>query len=165
MEQDRRSPIGTRRDATAALMRVIAERPSYSDPKDGAPVNGVRYCGQGCSRAVYVDTQERIVYKVDTYVARNPEYTYSDNATEYENIQKLRGEGVRWAPPAYLWSVDGHQVLAMPFYPVSGENAPSEKINEARDLEYSEWNNYLGDMHPGNWRLTKNGQIRVIDLA
>lgn len=166
MEKDRRSPIGTRRDAAAALERFIADQPMYGTPTDSEAKNGIRYCGQGVSRAVYVDAQSRVVYKVDTYTAKNPECEeYDSNEDEYRNIRILRAEGVRWAPPAYLWSVDGRKVLAMPFYPTSGDEAPYEKKQQARDMEYGEWRGYLGDLHDGNWRLTKNGQIRVIDLA
>lgn len=165
MEQARRSPIGTRRDAAAALARCIAESPRYTDPYDKEPVNGLRYCGQGVDRAVYVDARERFVYKVDSYRAQRPEYDYSSNDVEYQNCLKLREEGLPWAPPAYVWNIDGHSVLAMPFYPVSGKDAPTRQRIKARALEYGDWRPYLGDLHDGNWRLTKNGQIRVIDLA
>lgn len=166
------SRVGCKRDARAAKNGDLAQLDS------------------GLYRQVYIDARSKVVYKVGHYYGPPGavgDHTIRDddgwcetcdttiidgddnyaNESEHENCQRYRAEGAAWAPPTSLYYVDGVAVLAMPFYPfgayTSGTKSSwQERAQERIDLIMEE--HYIEDLHEYNWRLTRQGHLRITDL-
>lgn len=146
----RKTPIGCQRDAKLAVKAYLGGLP-YRDPR-------ITHVGGGVNREVYVDEQRAVVYKVGSSEANEDEHVVASD---------LRDEGFRWAPPTYIHYVNGHAIMAMPYYAVDGEgeldDGDLDPIAERVLTEVREAG--VHDVHQDNWRRTRSGHVRVIDYV
>lgn len=158
----RRLPLGNR-------TRVLALIQGYEDANDGRAYEtvatraafkrvGLRRLGSGAYKVAFTDG--RFVYKVG--------FSLSD---EFDNANKYRAQGCRWAAPTSLWRevTDKHYervVLVQPLYRHLAA-LPSEKVSSLwRKVERLERKPFwLSDMHEDNFGATAGGHLRIWDLG
>jgi len=129
----------------------------------------------GCSREVY--RVGKVVYKLNYQ---------TDNEIEYACLTHFADR--EWASPVSLFDIDGYKVLCMPFYPLIADIDPDFDCVEYEDLtEYGKsvrdridvysdsWRGWADtqdggttaepDFHHGNYRILRDGTIKIIDAA
>jgi hypothetical protein len=114
-------------------------------------------------RTVYVDAAYATVYKLPGGRGHNAGWNKA-NESEFEAMQAARTSPDlrRYHTPCTLYYVDGIAVLAMPYRPVDGTDIDYEA--QDRLLEVARAHG-LRDMHPGNYRGTPSGQVKITDLG
>lgn len=129
--------------------------------------------GRGAFRTCYASADGKWVYKV----ANRAHGRQGDDAAqwnkynegEYQALTEARQRTGRMAySPVGLFYVDGIAVVSMPYYPTSGRSAGAEAHDKFHAI-LEAWRNETGerheDMHDGNWRVTRKGQVRITDLG
>ena len=166
--EGRKRPIGCKRDALRAAAR------------DG------KLAGEGGSKSAFLFGN--VVYKVTNSYCLEPECDAKGSCSCYDGeledefiaSNRARVEGFNWGTPTSLYKLDdGTAVIAQPRYITAdslyhscGRKCEQDcsKSDQYYRLQRKASKAYYGsgyrritDFHPGNYGMTKNGQLRVFD--
>lgn len=127
---------------------------------------GLARIGAGLTRTVYVDARSRFVYKVE-----NGARWQGTNRAEYEDMMggemERRGLTYYRTPCALYTMPDGTTVLCMPVRPKDSRDAAPGAVErfQRRLREQARVHGAIPDMHPGNYRVTPNGRVKITDIG
>jgi hypothetical protein len=176
----RKRPVGSARRAICALHAARDRRAEKE--------LGMRFIGEGIAKTCYTDGA--IVYKVPLeYEGCTCESCIGEgepSPDEYQHWQEYElanggywddvletkvdiSKRPRWASPTSAYIVDGTCVLTQPVVTpmdnVRYTDARYSSIKKQLDKALQERRSILGDMHPGNYGVAKNGHLRIFDLG
>lgn len=133
-----------------------------------AACGALTFLDDGLFKKVYVDPDERTVYKIvslaKVHVPEDRACALANLRAECEEAIRLQAEGVRGIPDVTLWRTDdGRDVLAMPYMP--GGSYKAEQHPDFAEIA-NDWECAgLEDLHGGNYAADADGFPFVIDLA
>lgn len=177
----RKRPVGSARRAVLAM--------HASRDRKVEKTTGMKFLGEGVAKTCYTD--ERHVYKVPLeYDGCSCDDCGGTGADEYQHwnefaianggglvydfeqktwVEKDPDRRPSWASPTSAYIVDGTCVLAQPkVIPADNirwDDPRYQSMRQQLDEVGRSRRSILGDMHPGNYGVTKNGRLRIFDLG
>jgi hypothetical protein len=105
---------------------------------------------QGASRIVWLPPHGDTVYKIEIAY-------FGSNELEDANMSRWRQQGFAWAPETQLFTVNGLNILAMPYY--------FGRIDSANDIPDDAHYAGVPDLSQENFKRRPDGQVMLIDAG